>query len=254
MKKTKLTITAGLGTLLMLSVACSSNKVSQQSAVQSHGDAKGTAPSAAVAKQADKAMVRFVNATTESKNLAFGDLTPFDDVGSHDITAYKELPAERHDFKLFSNDNKTTALATNSEGLSAGKRYTILAFTEKSGKVTLDPVVDNLTPPSPNMAKIRVINLAPGMKNIDLYARGDKNALISGAGLDHATDYKEIAPTQAALYFRNTMSKKNSVPVEDVNLKPGKLYTILVFQDKHGKAKVKTIEDEFTAAPNGTNS
>jgi hypothetical protein len=254
MTKTKLMMTTGLGTLLVLSAACSSNKVAQQSAVESHGDGKGTAPSAAVAKQADKAMVRFVNGTADSKNLVFGDLTPFDDVGSHDVTAYKELPAERHDFKLFNKDDKTTPLASNSEGLSAGKRYTILAYTEKSGKVTLDPVEDNLTPPAPEMAKIRVINLAPSLKDIDLYARGKKDALISGAGLDHPTDYKEVSPTEANLYFRNTASKKNSVPVKDLNLKAGKLYTILVFSDKHGKAEVKTIEDEFTAAPNGTNS
>ncbi len=67
MKKPKLLMTAGLGTLLVLSVACSSNKVAQQSAVQSHGDAKGTAPSSAVAKQAEKAMVRFVNGTADSE-------------------------------------------------------------------------------------------------------------------------------------------------------------------------------------------
>jgi uncharacterized protein DUF4397 len=138
--------------------------------------------------------------------------------------------------------------------LTAGKRYTILAVAEKDGKETLDPITDDVTPPSPGMAKIRVINLAPNMKDVDLYAGGKKEALISGAGLDHPSDYKDVSPSEASLYVRNSMSKRNSVPVGDQELKAGKLYTILVFADKHGRAQVKTIEDEFTAAPHGTNS
>jgi hypothetical protein len=254
MTKGKLLATAGLGAFLALCTACSSSKVAEKSPVESSGDGKGTAPPAASAKQADKAIVRFVNGTPEKKDLAFGDVTPFDGVGSHDVTAYKELPAERHDFKLFNKDDKTNPLATNSEGLTAGKRYTILAVTEKDGKETLDPITDDVTPPSPGMAKIRVINLAPNMKDVDLYAGGKKEALISGAGLDHPSDYKDVSPSEASLYVRNSMSKRNSVPVGDQELKAGKLYTILVFADKHGRAQVKTIEDEFTAAPHGTNS
>jgi hypothetical protein len=254
MIKGKLIVTAGLGAFLALCTACSSSKVAEKSSVESGADGKGTAPPAATAKQADQAIVRFVNGTPEKKDLAFGDTAAFDNVGSHDVTAYKELAAERHDFKLFNADDKTNPLATNSEGLTAGKHYTILAFTEKDGKETLDPVTDDLTPPSPGMAKVRVINLAPNMKNVDLYAGGKKEALISGAGLDSATDYKDVSPSEASLYVRNSMSKRNSVPVGNENLKAGKLYTILVFADKHGKAQVKTIEDEFTAAPHGTNS
>jgi hypothetical protein len=245
MTKTKVVLATGVGLFLALATACSSNKTAEREPVKSGGDGKGTAPASAAAKQADKALVRFVNATATSKDLAFGDLTPFAGVDSFDITQYKELPADRHEFKLFAKDQKTEALATNSEGLSGGKHYTILAVAEKSGKATLDPVTDDLTPPSPGMAKVRVINLAPSMKNADLYAGNKKNPLISGAGLDHPTSYDDVSPSEAALYVRNSMSKKNSVRVEDLSLKAGKLYTILVFQDKHGKVKVKTIEDEF---------
>lgn len=254
MAATKLILTAGLTTLMALCIGCSSNKVAEKSPVESSGDGKGTAPPAASAKQADKALVRFVNGTADSKDLAFGDLTPFHGIDSEDVTAYMELPAERHDFKLFMKGDMANAIATNSEGLDAGKHYTVIAVAEKNGKSTLDPVTDDLTPPSPGMAKVRVINLAPTMKDVDLYAGGKKDALISGAGLDHPTDYKDVSPSEASLYVRNTMSKKNSMPVGDLTLKAGKLYTILIFEDKKGKAKVKTVEDEFTAAPHGTNS
>ena len=245
---------AGVGAMLLAAGACSNNKTEQQSPVQSSADGKGTAPPAAVAKQADKAMVRFVNGTVTSKDVAFGDLMPFSGVDARDITAYKELPAERHDFKLFAKDDKANAIATNSEGLTAGKHYTLLAVTAKDGKTSLDNVADDLTPPAAGQAKIRVINLAPGMENVDLYAGGKKDALISGAGLDHPTDYKDVAPSEAALTVRHGMSKRNSAAVKDLTLEAGKLYTVLVFQDKHGALKTKTVEDQFTAAPNGSAS
>src|SRR6476646_5830345 len=243
MTRASVVLAAGIGTLLVFSAACSSssNKVAERTPVKSGEDGKGTAPASAMAKRADKALVRFVNGTVDSKDLAFGETTPFTGIDAGDITQYKEIPAERHDFKLFAKDQQANVLATNSEGLTAGKHYTILAVTDKSGKMTLDPVTDDLTPPSPGMAKVRVINLAPNMKNADLYAGGKKDALISGAGLDSPTSYNDVSPSEASLYIRNSTSKKNSVRIEDVSLKAGKLYTILVFQDKHGKIKVKTI-------------
>lgn len=242
---------AALSGALLFGTACSNNtKVAEHSAVESSGDGKGVAPSSAAAKQADRAMVRFVNGTTEKKDVAFGDMTAFDGVGDRDITAYKELPAERHDFKLMAHGGANEVLATDSEGLSGGKHYTLLAVTEKGGKVTLHNVDDDLTPPDAGKAKVRVINLARGMSKIDLYGAG-KDAIISGATLNSPTDYKTVDPAEAALNVRNGTSKKNSVPIKDVDLKSGKLYTILVFQDKKGMLKTKTIEDTFSAAPNG---
>jgi hypothetical protein len=249
MTRASVVLTAGVGALLVFSAACSSNsnKVAERTPVKSGEDGKGTAPASAMAKRADKALVRFVNGTVDSKDLAFGETTPFTGIDAGDITQYKEIPAERYDFKLFAKDQQANVLASNSEGLTAGKHYTILAVADKSGKMTLNPITDELTPPSPGMAKVRVINLAPNM-NADLYAGGKKDALISGAGLDSPTSYNDVSPSEASLYIRNSMSKKNSVRIEDVSLKAGKLYTILIFQDKHGKLKVKTIEDEFKAA------
>jgi hypothetical protein len=92
------------------------------------------------------------------------------------------------------------------------------------------------------------------VKNVDLFASTEKSALISGAGLDHPSDHKEVAPSQGTLNVRNAMSKKNGETVKDLQLEAGKLYTILVFGDKNGKLKVKTVEDVFTQAPNGAKS
>jgi uncharacterized protein (DUF2141 family) len=240
------------GTML-LGTACSSNnsKVAENSAVESRGDGKGTAPSSAAAKQADRAMVRFINGTSQEKDVAFGDMTAFDGVGDRDITAYKELPAERREFKLMTHGGGKEVLATDSEGLSAGKHYTLLAVTDKQGKATLHNIDDDLTPPDAGKAKVRVINLARGVSKVDLYGKGGKDSIISGAALNSPTDYKTVDPAETELSVRNGTSKKNSVPIKDIDLKSGKLYTILVFQDKKGSLKTKTVEDVFSAAPNG---
>jgi len=252
MKNTRVWCLAALSGTLLFGTACSSNsKVAEHSAVESSGDGKGVAPSSAAAKQADRAMVRFVNGTTEKKDVAFGDMAAFDGVGDRDITAYKELPAERQEFKLMAHGGAKEVLATDSEGLSAGKHYTLLAVTEKGGKVTLHNVDDDLTPPDAGRAKVRVINLARGMSKIDLYGAAGKDAIINGAALNSPTDYKTVDPAEAELSVRNGTSRKNGVPIKDLDLKSGKLYTILVFQDKKGMLKTKTIEDVFSAAPNG---
>lgn len=246
-KKTdKRLLLAGTLALAFLTACSSSNKTAENAAVASSGDGKGTAPAAATAKQADQALVRFINATTESKDLAFGNMTPFTGIDARDVTAYKSLPADRSEFKLFAKDDQARPLATESEVLSAGKHYTVLAVADKNGKFSIDNVTDDLTPPNPGQAKVRVINLAPGMENVDLYA-GEKSPLISGAGLDHPTDYKDVNPAKAELTVRHGMSKRNAAPVKDITLEAGKLYTILVFQDKDGKIKVKTVKDEFSA-------
>ena len=75
-------------------------------------------------------------------------------------------------------------MATDSEGLTAGKHYTVLAVTGKDGTFTLNNVKDDLVPPAPGKAKVRVINLAPGIKDVDLYVGTKKDPLISGAGLE----------------------------------------------------------------------
>jgi hypothetical protein len=230
-----------------MGVGCS-KEANEHSTVVSSDAGKGTAPASDVVKKEDDALVRFVNATASSKDLAFGDTTPFTNVGARDVTEYKPIPAQRHDFKLLMDGDATKASVTDNEGLSAGKHYTVLALTEKSGKYALDSVADDLTPPAAGKAKVRVINLAAGVNDVNLYLGGSNTAVISGAVLNRPTDYKEVAPSAGTLDIRNAAGKRKAEEVKDVQLEAGKLYTVLVFEDAGGKLKVKTIQDEFTTA------
>ena len=243
---------SGLGALMLFVSGCSGNKTAEHSAVISSDAGKGTAASSAAAKQVNTALVRFVNGTPTAKDMAFGSNTPFPRVGSFDVTDYRALPAERHDFKLLIDSKADEAMATDSEGLTAGKHYTVLALPGVDGKFTINSISDDLTPPATGKAKVRILNMAPNAASVTLYFGGAKDPLISNVGLNQPTDYKEVAPSAGSLSLMNTLNKRNSEVVKDVQLEAGKLYTILIFGDTGGKLKVKTIQDLFTDAPNGS--
>jgi len=232
---------------LLLYSGCSTNKTTESAARTRVGDQATTSPSGTEAKQADRALVRFVNAAPTSEDIYFGDIPAFTSVSFGTVTPYKELPAERRDFKLMpAGSNSGQPLASNSEGLSAGKHYTVLAVTDRNGKANLNVVNDDLSAPPAGKAKVRVLNAAPGMGDVDLYARGTKNALISGAGFNHATNYKEVDPITTELDIRGKGGKKNETPVQQMNLAPDKSYTIIVMGGE-GQQPVtaKTVEDQL---------
>lgn len=104
-------------------------------------------------------MVQFVNATPTSATLYFGDNSEFTDVAQGKITTYKQIAAERRDFKLQTSEAAGEPLATNSEGLSAGKHYTVLAVEKSRAKpVKYDLTVfdDDLAPSIAPKFSIRV--------------------------------------------------------------------------------------------------
>jgi hypothetical protein len=165
-----------------------------------------TAPSPAAAKQEQKTLLRFINATGGPKDLYFQDVLAFRRVDSEDVTSYLALPSPRadahHELKLYDSANPVgTPLVTDSEPETDGHRYTVLAL-QQGGKFTLTVIPDQLKPPASGKAKVRSIHAAPG------------------TDFGHFTDYKEIAPTS--------------------EFQAGKLYTIVVLS-----GGPKLIEDEL---------
>ena len=187
----------------LLAVACSRPSFPSETTVDG---ATSTAPSPAAAKQEQKTLLRFINATGGPKDLYFQDVLAFRRVDSGDVTSYVALPSPRadahHELKLYDSANPVgTPLVTDSERETDGHRYTVLAL-EKSGKYTLTVIPDQLKPPAPGKAKVRSIHAAPG------------------ADFGHFTEYKEVTPSS--------------------EFKAGKLYTIVVLG-----TGPKLIEDEL---------
>jgi hypothetical protein len=237
----KLTLLA----IAILGLAACSKPTTEPSKTAGDGT-PSTAPSGAAAKREDKALVRFINASTSPKDLYFGNVVAFSNIAPRAASPYLELAADRREFKLFeAGSSAGTPMATNSEGPTAGKHYTIVAMNETNGKLVLNAISDDLVQPEPGKAKVRVIHAAPGVKKVDVYPAGSQSALIDGVDFKDATSYKEVDPVLTEIDLRVVGSKASAVRARNLTLSPGKLYTLVVMGGNGQPLTTKVIEDQL---------
>lgn len=191
----------------------------------------------------ERAYVRFINAdaTKEKLDLYFGDGKAFSGIGYRQVTAYQPMPTERGTFRVRVPE-MSSDLATNSEGLWAGRYYTLLAAAKNNGETTLDAISDGFDAPSAGKAKVRVINASTNAGDVDLWVAGTRNELLDGVDPDSASSFKEVDPTTAAIEVRRDDKKGMPVKVADMPIQAGKLYTVLVTGDRN-KLTATPIEE-----------
>ena len=193
----------------------------------------------------DRAMVRFVNADPNRRavDLWFGDTKAFSNIAYETVTPYTELPTERRTFRL-RGAGDAADLATNNEGLWDGRHYTIVAVQKEDGSTALTAVSDDLKAPEPGKAKVRVINAAPKSGDIDLLPAGHKDAVVDGVDFNSASSYKDVEPMPGAYEIRREDSKGPAAArVSNLNMAPGKLYTIIVTGKSNALNTIR-IEDQ----------
>lgn len=216
-----------------------------------------TAAPAAEVKQRDHALLRVINAAPE---LRAADVQ--DDQGSvisvvnyQQVTPYVELKSEVQRLRLLpTGQMNAQPLATNNEILMAGRHYTAIALPDKSGKVELRVVNDNLTPPLAGKAKVRIINTAVNAGEIDVYAQGDTKPLFTGVNFQTVTGYNEMDAKTLTLEVRHEDSPKVLLTVPNVNFEPLKIYTIVVMGKPKGAPQftATVVKDELVGAPPST--
>lgn len=86
-------------------------------------------------------------------------------------------------------------------------------------------VVDDLTLPTTNKAKIRFANLTPGATKIDVNIKGVQDTLFGNKAFSSISAFKEVDPSVSALEIRQAgqAAVKLEVPV---TLQAGKIYTL----------------------------
>src|SRR5581483_9633667 len=126
------------------------------------------------------AFVRYVSAlgAHSDTDLYFGDMKLFSTADAKTPTGYIHVPAERRDFVLReAGKPDSAAIEKNSEGLSDGKHYTVLAYEDENAKPVLRVFNDDENAPDAGKAKVRIINAARGMGSVNLYAAGNRDKL-----------------------------------------------------------------------------
>jgi hypothetical protein len=122
--------------------------------------------------------------------------------------------------------------------------YTAVAFKNKDGSAGVTLFEDDLTSPSNGKARIRVVNVATGVDEVDVYPAGQKDTLVSGVNFNAATGYKEVDPAITALEIHKKGEKQVAARVPDLSLSPGKTYSIFVLSGRN-TLKVIPVEDQL---------
>jgi hypothetical protein len=214
--------TAGLSALAvsaMLVTGC--NREAKQTApvASESGGAASKAPeSGQQADKNDQALVRVINAAPDAAafEVTADKNSVFTRVEYKEVTPYKALPANYDDFAVkAAGQDSATPLAENSESIVSGRHYTLVIFPEKDAtaekKVTIDVIADDLQPPAEGKARVRVINAAAGTDDLEVYLRGQKDALFSDVDFKEAIDYKEVDPMKTTIEWRVAESLLNTV-------------------------------------------
>lgn len=199
-------VAAASMSLMVIAGACS-KEAEQTTPASTQTDAgRSTAPESAQAANTNgQALVRVVNAApaapvidvTADKNMIVTQ------VDYKSVTAYKEVPASADDFAITAGGSTTAApLAENSESISSGRHYTLIAFpTMEPGKLELQVVRDDLQSPAEGKARVRVVNASPDTPTVAVFARGEQGPLFSDVDFKETAAYKEVDPRAATLEF-----------------------------------------------------
>jgi len=262
-----------LALVVLLAVACSRESQQTQPVTTTTEKGTSTAPPAKEVENRDKALVRIVHAIPggPAVDVFADDTKAFTNVTYKTVTPYRELSDKLHEttprpssampgvppytvpsdklhltFRIRPVGQDTAQpLAENTEMLTIGKHYTVIALPSTEGKQpSLKVTSDNLTPGPSDKARVRLIHASPDAGELDVYAKGTDKALFAGVNFKSEVGYKEVEPMTAWLEIRPEGKKDTLATVPSVKWEAGKTYTIVVVGRAKGVPKLEAIPVE----------
>lgn len=205
----------------------------------------GVSPSAATADARGTSMVRFVNAMPGASPLSVSSdsVAVFSSVKFGDVTPYQEL---RENIKTFSlgTPGAMTGMASNTETMRDGGRYTIFALSDRDGGASLKITRDELSP-EPGKARIRVVHAAPGLDDVDVMMNGQTEPLFDDIDYGSEAGFKDVAPASTGFVIRHANRNQAVANIKSMTLKAGSAYTIVLVARKGGKVEAVSFADEM---------
>jgi hypothetical protein len=230
-----------LGCALLVGAGCSRSSTTTQG--EASRETTNTAPAAK-----GTAFVRYVSAVKAHDNtdLYFGDTQLFSTTNAAKPTDYKDVPAERRDFTLREAGNPNgVAIDKNSEGLSDGKHYTVVAYEDKDAKPVIHVFNDDESAPAAGKAKLRIIHAAGANEAVDVYVSGQKDKLASESSLTSSSTWQDINPVKGTIEVRTGSGKDAQVTrIPNTNFDAGKLYTLVVEGSGKTGQKLSVVQME----------
>ena len=215
------------GLAVALAAGCGGGKTDRPVATNSDGSSSASPAGTDVAKQG-KSLVRLVNAlpAKQDVDVSGDDRMVFSGVEYKKVTPYAEMRDNLVTFRL-RPAGRDSVLADNHETLTDGYRYTIVALPGEHGEPRMRILRDEVVPDA-GKARIRVINAAPDIGEIDVAMQGQKDALFSGVNYGSEAGYKDIDPTTSTIDIRSDLRTRRSIQLKNMTFEAGKAYTIVL--------------------------
>ena len=229
-----------------MSIGCSREAQQNQPVRTTSDQGSSSAPPAKQSAERDKAQMRVVHAMPNGPSVdVFADETvAFSVVSYKTVTPYKELPDDRLTFRVRpAGEAAAEPLAVNSEMLNGGRHYTLVVMADEAGKSAIRVLSDELTPAPQDEARVRVINAAPDVGEVDVVAKGRNKAIFDGVNFGSEAGYKAVEPMTGALEVRREGKKEVLTTIPSQKWEGGKTYTIILAGS--GKLEAIAIEDQI---------
>lgn len=235
-----------LGAALVALAACKGAQT-KTPVVTTTDNGQSVSPSGDAADRRGTSLARFVNAVPGSSKMTVkADSTAlFGDVAYKTVTSYQEVQDNLERFTVQGGNAERAELAGNSEMLADGHRYTIVALRDEQGGAKLRILRDELVPDA-GKARIRVIQGAPGLPEVDVAVQGQKDPIFEGVNYASEAGFKDVTPGRTVLEVREEDKSAALKRLPAMSLEVGKSYTI-VLTGTAGRLEAITFED----APEG---
>ncbi len=214
--------------------------------VTNSDEGKSTSASGDAAAKRGTSFVRFVNALPGSGAVVMTADTRdlFGGTAYQAVTPYMEMGDNVSIFSLRA-PGTGAELATNSETMTDGYRYTIVALSDEKGGASLRVLRDELVPDS-GKARLRMIHAAPGLEDVDFVAQGWKDPVFNNISYSTEAGFKDVDPVTATFEIRKDKGGARLVTVPKMVLTAGRSYTIILTGISPDKLSLITFDDTVT--------
>jgi len=192
------------------------------------------------------ALVRVVNASSTSKDLQVraDDQRMFPAVKFKQVSPYTSIDQTWATFQV--GDSSTSAFAplnTNREILTDGHRYTLIVLRSEDGTAYETKVIKDAIENEVGKARLRVINAAPGVGEVQVYQRSGEKVF---GDVDYGDDdgFKSLAPWTGMLDIKSKDDKTTLYSTKAMTLEAGKSYTVVLTRSANGKVEAFWFEDQ----------
>ena len=214
-------------------------------------------PAAAVTTTSDAGLVRLTHLSpdtalvdVELSPFSSGETITFSDLSYGAVSDYNALPVGSYTLSVRPDDEpQATPTVTTRVEVEDGAALT-LALTGTADSIQARPLIDDLTPPPPGQARVRLLQGAGTAPTIDVTAV-DGPQIANDVAFGTATGYANVPAGPWTLQITPTGGTAQPVTT-DVVLAPGSVQTVLALQDGEGlEARVVVDGQSMERMPSG---